>query len=1295
MNKSLDRMFAELDALLTRARLAEVASLSRRLRAARESPDSERAGVFEAIRSDIDASIAWVDARSEAGVRITYPEELPIVERREEIAEAIREHPVVVVCGETGSGKTTQLPKICLECGLGTRGLIGHTQPRRIAARSIARRVAEELGEPLGETVGFKVRFTDRTGPGCRIKLMTDGILLAEVPGDRSLNQYDAIIIDEAHERSLNVDFLLGYLSRVRKRRPDLKVIVTSATIDPQRFSDHFGSAPVIQVSGRTYPVEVRYRPVEPDSDRSSMTDGLPAAVEELTSDDGGRGDVLVFLPGEREIREAAEALRKRHPENIEILPLFSRLSAVEQDRVFRPGHRRRIILATNIAETSLTVPGIRYVVDPGTARISRYGYRSKIQRLRVEPVSRASADQRKGRCGRQRDGVCIRLYGEDDFQARPEFTDPEILRTSLASVILQMASMGLGHIEKFPFIDPPDSRYVSDGYRLLREIGAMDDSGQVTRLGRSIARFPLDPRLGRMVVEARRRDCLRQIVPVVAYMSIQDPRERPIDARAAADERHRQWQVDGSDFMGVLNLWGDYLEQRRHLSVNKQRGWCRENFLSFMRMREWFDVHQQICAQIHDMGWRLNPKEAPYEVIHRALLAGLVGQIGCRDESEYAGPRGSRFVVFPGSVMRRSGSRWVMAASLIQTSRVFAHTVARVEPEWIEDAAERLVRREYATPVWDVRRGHVTARERVSLYGLLLIANRRLDYGRVNPAAAREIFIRQALVVGDHGIDAPFVVHNEALTSDVESLEARLRRRDLVADEETLAAFFEARLPGHVYDRRTFERWRKKAEKKDPQVLFMGPEDVRASDLTLADESEFPDHLDVEGNRLQIEYRFEPGDPADGVTLLVPRRLLPMLSSDSLEWIVPGLLEEKVTAMIRALPKPLRRKLVPAPDVARRCLTNLDSKHGSLHGALARELQRESGVPVSPAEWLPAQLPAHLMMNIRLMDDSGESFAEGRDLEDLLRRYGSGGRVLEPTEGRQFQRMATWECGEIGGSVPVDQGGRTTFLFPALSDDGDTVSLAYFASRAEAAICHREGVLRLFKLACPQQMKYLGREFRNSPLAARLVGLGGDGSDPIADLTRMTLLETFLDGGNVTVRGPDEFASRLEEGRGRLVAVGSEIRELVDPIMQDWRELRSMIEVGISGASGAVATADLSEQLDGLVFPGWLRSTPLQWVRHYPRYLRAIRTRVEKLATGDGKLMARAELLEPHLDHLRRWMADREPADFGDAEIYRWMIEEFRVSLFDQTLGTAIKVSPQRLSREWDRIMAGNPGRS
>ncbi|MDH4031298.1 MAG: ATP-dependent RNA helicase HrpA, partial [Chromatiales bacterium] len=1022
MNKSLDRMFAELDALLTRARLAEVASLSRRLRAARESPDSERAGVFEAIRSDIDASIAWVDARSEAGVRITYPEELPIVERREEIAEAIREHPVVVVCGETGSGKTTQLPKICLECGLGTRGLIGHTQPRRIAARSIARRVAEELGEPLGETVGFKVRFTDRTGPGCRIKLMTDGILLAEVPGDRSLNQYDAIIIDEAHERSLNVDFLLGYLSRVRKRRPDLKVIVTSATIDPQRFSDHFGSAPVIQVSGRTYPVEVRYRPVEPDSDRSSMTDGLPAAVEELTSDDGGRGDVLVFLPGEREIREAAEALRKRHPENIEILPLFSRLSAVEQDRVFRPGHRRRIILATNIAETSLTVPGIRYVVDPGTARISRYGYRSKIQRLRVEPVSRASADQRKGRCGRQRDGVCIRLYGEDDFQARPEFTDPEILRTSLASVILQMASMGLGHIEKFPFIDPPDSRYVSDGYRLLREIGAMDDSGQVTRLGRSIARFPLDPRLGRMVVEARRRDCLRQIVPVVAYMSIQDPRERPIDARAAADERHRQWQVDGSDFMGVLNLWGDYLEQRRHLSVNKQRGWCRENFLSFMRMREWFDVHQQICAQIHDMGWRLNPKEAPYEVIHRALLAGLVGQIGCRDESEYAGPRGSRFVVFPGSVMRRSGSRWVMAASLIQTSRVFAHTVARVEPEWIEDAAERLVRREYATPVWDVRRGHVTARERVSLYGLLLIANRRLDYGRVNPAAAREIFIRQALVVGDHGIDAPFVVHNEALTSDVESLEARLRRRDLVADEETLAAFFEARLPGHVYDRRTFERWRKKAEKKDPQVLFMGPEDVRASDLTLADESEFPDHLDVEGNRLQIEYRFEPGDPADGVTLLVPRRLLPMLSSDSLEWIVPGLLEEKVTAMIRALPKPLRRKLVPAPDVARRCLTNLDSKHGSLHGALARELQRESGVPVPPDEWLHAQLPAHLMMNIRLMDDSGESFAEGRDLEDLLRRYGSGGRVLEPTEGRQFQRMATWECGEIGGSVPVDQ---------------------------------------------------------------------------------------------------------------------------------------------------------------------------------------------------------------------------------------------------------------------------------
>jgi ATP-dependent helicase HrpA len=802
----LDRLYSRLD----QARLADVGRLRKRLGAVRRLSGAQRADELRKIGEALESSMLEVGRRRESMAGINFPSELPISARRDDITEALRRNPTLVICGETGSGKSTQLPKMCLAAGFGARGMVGHTQPRRIAARSVAARIAQELGGPLGREVGYKIRFADRTGPDCRVKLMTDGILLAEIQRDPYLRQYDALIIDEAHERSLNIDFLLGYMRQIRPRREDLRLIVTSATLDPERLSAHFDNAPIIEVSGRTYPVEVRYRSPE-EAEDWSQTDGILDAIRELDAGDTGHGDMLVFLAGEREIRETSDAIRKHLGGHLEVLPLFSRLSASEQDRIFKPAGERRVILATNIAETSLTVPGIRYVVDPGRARISRYAYRSKIQRLQIEPVSRASAEQRKGRCGRLRDGVCIRLYGEDEFEARPEFTDPEILRTNLASVILQMECMGLGRVEDFPFVDPPDQRFINDGYRLLREIGAVDDEDRVTRLGRMVSGFPLDPRLGRILVAAGELGCLREVLPIAAALSIQDPRERPAEARDLADEKHAQWQVKDSDFLGFLALWDAYMDRRHHLSVNKQRRWCRDNFLNFMRMRDWYDVHQQLHSLARQLGLPINQEAADYALVHKALLTGLLGHVGQRDEGEYKGPRGSRFTIFPGSGLRGTTPAWVMAASLVETSRVFAHTVARVEPGWIEGAAAHLVKREYDDPRWEPRRGHVTARERVTLYGLVLAAGRRVDFGRVDAAAARSVFIRDGLADDAHGVRAAFAEHNSALLEKVHELESRLRRRDIAADRSRIAAFYEQRVPPDIRDRPGFQRWRKR----------------------------------------------------------------------------------------------------------------------------------------------------------------------------------------------------------------------------------------------------------------------------------------------------------------------------------------------------------------------------------------------------------------------------------------------------------------------------------------------------
>ncbi len=1262
--------------------------LSRQIRALGNLSGKPASEELRRLAGAVDESVSWVERRRDAGRDVTFPPDLPITDRAEEIAAAIRDHPVVVVCGETGSGKSTQLPKICLQAGLGSRGIVGHTQPRRLAARSIAARIAEELGESPGMSVGFKVRFTDRTGPDCRIKLMTDGILLAETQGDRWLRQYDALIVDEAHERSLNIDFLLGYLKRVRARRPDLRVVVTSATIDPGRFSDHFDGAPVIEVSGRTYPVEDRYRPLKDQGEDATQVDGILAAVEELTAEDDGQGDVLVFLAGEREIREAAEALRKRHPERVEILPLFARLSAMDQDRVFRPGRRRRIVLATNIAETSLTVPGIRYVVDPGFARISRYGYRSKIQRLEIEPVSRASANQRRGRCGRQRDGVCIRLYSEDDFLGRPEFTDPEIRRTNLASVILQMECNGLGRIEDFPFIDLPDGRYISDGYRLLRELGAVDAEGGVTRLGLTMARFPLDPRLGRILLAAAESRCLREILPVVAILSIHDPRERPMEAREQADERHRQWLVPGSDLLGIVRLWETYLEQRRHQSVSKQRRWCRENFLSFVRMREWHEVHQQLLAQAKDMGLKVNAGDAEQDQVHQAFLTGMLGHIGVRDEKEYAGARGGRFTISPGSALYNSGARWVVAGSLVQTSRVFAHTVAEVRTGWIERAAAHLVTRSYEDPRWDPGRGHVTARERVGLYGLVLAAGRPIDFGRVDPRAARDLFIREALVEDRLGVEARFIDHNRSLLARVHDLEARLRRRDLVADRQTQRLFYETRLPERVRDRRRFEKWRRKAEKADPSLLCMTLDDVLAGSAPAVLETDYPATIDVEGNTLRLEYRFEPGDEADGVTIVVPRSLLMMLDSARLDWLVPGYLEEKVTAMIRALPKPLRRRLVPAPDVARRCLCHLEGDDGDLRSLLAGILTREAGLPIERGAWSGAVLSPHLTFNIRLVDAEGETLAQGRDLESLRRRFGLSGPVEEPEVGRRFAGMTRWEVGELPRTVAVGDGETLRHLFPGLQDDGDSVSLAYFAAREEALKAHREGTLRLLRLACRQPGIYMAKEFGKSRLGPLLAGLGHGGGDPIEDLVRLAFLETFLPDGSSPIWDAREFEARLEEGRTRLVGTGVELGALVEDVMTGWREHRAVVQGGLTGPGAAEIARDLERQLDGLVFPGWLTLTPARWLKEFPRYLKAVATRLGKLRQGDGRSAVKSVLLAPQMERFQRWEASGRSLSDPRVADYRWMVEEYRVSLFDQRLGTAVTVSPERLDKQWERTV-------
>ncbi|MCW9089665.1 MAG: ATP-dependent RNA helicase HrpA, partial [Gammaproteobacteria bacterium] len=1227
VSSSLTQLFDRLDEIM----LADRRSLRKRLHGLQRR---ERSG------KPIDRSLAEVEQALErsrqrleqrrAAVPVPdYPEELPVSARRAAIAAAIEEHQVVVVAGETGSGKTTQLPKICLELGRGVVGTIGHTQPRRIAARSVANRIAEELHTELGQTVGFKIRFTERSSSNSLIKLMTDGILLAEVQSDPLLEQYDTLIIDEAHERSLNIDFLLGYLKQLLPKRPDLKVIITSATINTKRFAEFFGGAPVVEVSGRTYPVELRYRPLLDEEDEKREADpqqGILDAVDELARLDP-LGDILIFLPGERDIREAADALARHRMRDTEVVPLFSRLSAAEQDRVFRPHRGRRIVLATNVAETSLTVPGIKFVIDTGMARISRYSHRTKVQRLPIEPVSRASANQRAGRCGRVSAGTCIRLYSEEDFLARPEYTDPEIRRTNLASVILQMMLLGLGDIEAFPFIDPPDRRYISDGFRLLHELGAVDRENRITKEGRMLARLPVDPRIGRMLLAAARERSLHEVLIIASALTIQDPRERPLDAQQAADEKHARYVDEKSDFTAYLNLWGYYHEQARHLSNSKLRKLCRKEFINYLRMREWHDIHGQLLAQVRNLELTPNKQEADYEAIHRALLAGLLSNIAHKDEreqkgpppkkqkrkpfTEYLGARNLKPAIFPGSSQAKRAPKWIMAAELVETSRLFARDVAQIDPAWIEPLAGDLVKRTWLEPHWEKRAGQVAAFEQVTLFGLLVVPRRKVNYGPIDPVLSRELFIRHALVEGELRCDAPFFNHNRELLEEVALLEAKSRRRDILVDEETLFAFYDERLPEKIYSAKGFDKWRKQAEREVPRLLFLERESLMQHEAEDVTERDFPPVFDYQGMPLPLDYHFEPGHPADGVTVALPLAALAQLRPEPFEWLVPGLIKEKLIALIKTLPKAIRRNYVPAVNFVEAALEAMPPYSGDLLEQFARQLHRISGVAMPDGAWQPQNLPPHLRMNFRVIDQAGKVIDEGRELAAL--QGNMAGKVRQslhtPAES-EWERggIKEWDVEALPESVQLERHGLKVNAFPAYSDEGKDVSLKLFESHEAAEAEQRRGVMRLFMLANQDKIKYLKKNLPGIKNAClHYVAIGK--CDELNESIIRAAVATSLLGDGAAPRTRRQYRIQAEQARDNLVENASRIAELAAETLAAYHRINKQLK-GAVQPQWLNSIADIGEQLEHLLPPGFVATTPPEWLPRLPRYLQAVEKR-------------------------------------------------------------------------------------
>ncbi|WP_175920295.1 ATP-dependent RNA helicase HrpA [Burkholderia pyrrocinia] len=1304
---------------------------------------------------------------------ISYPESLPVSGKRDEIARAIAGHQVVIVCGETGSGKTTQLPKICLDLGRGLgaggTGLIGHTQPRRLAASSTGRRIAEELGTPFGEVVGYKVRFTDNLAPGASVKLMTDGILLAETQTDPLLKAYDTLIIDEAHERSLNIDFLLGYLKEILPRRPDLKLIVTSATIDADRFARHFGTderpAPVIEVSGRLYPVEMRYRPVAEDRpavknaegtagrDRvktareaeRDLMDAIVDAVDELCRE--GPGDVLVFLPGEREIREAAEALRKHHPPHTEILPLFARLSAADQDKVFKASNARRIVLATNVAETSLTVPGIRYVVDTGLARVKRYSYRNKVEQLQVESISQAAANQRAGRCGRVADGVCIRLYEESDYQARVRFTDPEILRSSLASVILRMKSLHLTAIESFPFLEPPPGRAIADGYQLLNELGAVDDDNALTPLGRELARLPLDPRVGRMILAARDQQSLREVLIIASALSVQDPRDRPIEAQEQADQAHRRFADERSEFLQWLKIWAWFEEAVAHKKSNRQLvDACRQNFLSHLRLREWRDVHSQLLTVVREHGWRLNEVEATYEQVHLALLTGLLGNLGLKadDDPHYLGARGIKFYLWPGSVLAKKAGRWVMAAELVETSRLYARCLAKIEPEWVEKIGAHLLKKSLSEPHWEKRPAQVSAYERATLYGLPIYHRRRVAFGKQDPARARELFIRGALVEGEFDTKLAFFAHNRKLLADIEQLEHKSRRQDVLVDDELIYAFYDQAIPEGIYTGVAFERWYRDEVKQGGQpedklrLLYLSRDDLMRHEAAGVTTELFPKRATMAGVEMALTYHFEPGTPRDGVTLAVPLYALNQVDARRCEWLVPGMLKEKVQLLLKSLPQKLRRHCVPLPEYAAGFVERMGRERfgaGGLVEALIADVRGETQVAMKTADFKLETLPAHLFMNFKVIDEHGRQLAMGRNLAQLRQELGaqaqqqfqkiaaastistggeadagpaagqaaapaatagSAGRGAKAGKGAApqtaaaaeagatalYENLTTWNFGKLPELLEIRRRGQTLYGYPALVDRGTHCDVEVFDSPEEAARIHRAGLRRLFALQLKEPIKFLEKNLPGlREMAMQYMSLGTQ------DELRDQLIDTALDRACLQDPLPDDDASfhaRRDEGRSRLNLLAQEIARLVGQILAEYAGLVKKLA---QAKPFAQAHADLQQQLAALVGKRFVIDTPYVQLAHFPRYLKGIALRIDKLKADPARDAKQSADLLPLAQQYQRAVSQRGGVADPRLAEFRWLLEELRISLFAQELRTPMPVSVKRLHKVWESM--------
>ncbi|MEU5365014.1 ATP-dependent RNA helicase HrpA [Streptomyces sp. NPDC005925] len=1306
---------------LSELSLRDAHRLGRRLEGARKIRKPEaRAAVLAEIEAEVDRAGQRMAERRARLPRITYPEQLPVSQKKDVIAEAVRDHQVVIVAGETGSGKTTQIPKICLELGRGVRGMIGHTQPRRIAARTVAERVAEELDTPLGEAVGWKVRFTDQVNPDATfVKLMTDGILLAEIQTDRELRAYDTIIIDEAHERSLNIDFLLGYLAQLLPKRPDLKVVITSATIDPERFSRHFGDAPIIEVSGRTYPVEVRYRPLleedSDDADRDQIT-AITDAVEELMAE--GPGDVLVFLSGEREIRDTADALTKKNYRFTEVLPLYARLSHAEQHRVFQQHGGRRIVLATNVAETSLTVPGIKYVIDPGFARISRYSHRTKVQRLPIEAISQASANQRKGRCGRTSDGICIRLYSEDDFLSRPEFTDAEILRTNLASVILQMTAAGLGEIEKFPFIDPPDHRNIRDGVQLLQELGALDPAQKdprkrLTDTGRKLAQLPVDPRLARMVLEADRNGCVREVMVVAAALSIQDPRERPADKQAQADQQHARFKDETSDFLAYLNLWRYIREQQKERGSSSFRRMCKQEYLNFLRIREWQDIYAQLRTVAKQMGIHLNDDDAPAERIHVSLLAGLLSHIGMKDvkeskdsgpggrkdsgRNEYIGARNAKFAIFPGSALFKKPPRFVMSAELVETSRLWARVNARIEPEWVEPLAEHLLKRTYSEPHWEKDQAAVMAYEKVTLYGVPIVAQRKVNYGRIDPEASRELFIRNALVEGDWRTHHKFFTDNRRLLTEVEELEHRARRRDILVDDETLFDFYEQRIPDHVVSGAHFDSWWKHKRHEQPDFLDFEREMLINERAGAVSKDDYPDSWRQGRLTFRVTYQFEPGADADGVTVHIPLQVLNQVTDEGFDWQIPGLRHEVVTELIRSLPKPIRRNYVPAPDFAKRFLDTAVPLQEPLTLTMARELKRMVGVPFGADDFDWDKVPDHLRITFRIIDERRRKLAEDKDLEALRLTLRPRARkaisraaaaTAERQGGESLERtgLTDWTIGTLSRVFETRRAGQPVKAYPALVDDGDTVSVRLFDTEAGQAQAMWRGTRRLILRTIPvNPAKFASEKLTNPQKLALSANPHGSVQALFDDCAMAAADKLIADFG-----GPawDEGSYRTLYDKVRAEIVDTTVRTVgqVQQVLAAWQSCERRLKAARSPAL-LPNLQDVRRQLDGLVKPGFVTEAGVRRLPDLMRYLVAADRRLQQMPTNaqrDTTRMAKVHEMQDEYAWLLEQLPQGRPVPRQVLDI-RWMIEELRVSYFAHALGTAYPVSDKRIVKAID----------